>query len=129
MGTATMRPIAVVHSVPVTSGRTPKLFSAKVGAQRVPPRNSPRLTWRKKSNAGTSSATTMPIVMNTDKAPDRPRKAMTARSPYRGDRRVNEAPAVGRPEPGVVDGPRLALVMVTAGEFRSGDEPGTVGVS
>jgi hypothetical protein len=56
----------VVQSVAETKGRTPKLASANLGAQRSPNKNSTTETSLKKSIEGSSKAMMMPIVVRTD---------------------------------------------------------------
>jgi hypothetical protein len=58
--------IAVVHSVPVTSGSTPYSFWAKRGVHEVPVRNSTTLTCRKNSRAGIRRESTIPIVVRIE---------------------------------------------------------------
>ena len=59
-GRAMSSAMAVVHSVPVTSGRTPKLLAGEPRRPAVPVRKSTTLTSRKNSSAGKSRARTMP---------------------------------------------------------------------
>ena len=69
-----------MRSVPTTRGRTPKCAGSKSGAQVVPVRKSQGLTSPKNSPAGTSSETTIPIVVSTDMAAARNRTPWTRSS-------------------------------------------------
>ena len=78
---ATSIAIPVVRSVPTSSGITPKLGGSNSGVHLVPERNSQTPTSPKNSIVGTSSATTIPVVVRIDRNVAKIRIALTTSSP------------------------------------------------
>src|SRR5688572_11363417 len=79
-GRATASAMALVNSVPESSGRMPNFASANRGVHSVEVRNSSTDTSAKKCTASEASTYRMPAVVNTEMSPLRTSRSSTTRS-------------------------------------------------